>query len=377
MSGYRPQSYRRKKDKRLRWLYAIFFVLLVVTLKMRMQSRGIGPSTIFGREETPATSTRNDTDLEDDSLDAQLRLLSESDVRYVQESLSEPSPKPAREQTPEKPARSAAAEWLQPYAQTNASEHSPESDALVAEVIAGLKKKPADVIAARDRLNGMLSEPMSAKQTAFVKRTLTELAEKWLFSKTVCAGDEVCSNYKVKPGDNLGAIGKKCKVPYQLIMRINDITNPKSLRAGETIKVVNGPFNVVVSRSTFTMDLYIQNTYVRSFQVGLGRSEHQTPCGRWCVKSGGKLISPLWRDPDTGKNYQAEDPDYPLGSRWIALEGLEGEAKGRTGFAIHGTRNPEEIGRRSSRGCIRVRDDEVKLVYDLLVPKLSEVIVVD
>lgn len=376
MARYRSKSYRKRKDKRLKWLYAVFLLLAVVTIRMRMQSHGVGPSTIFGRDTSESTSTPSDIEYESDVFAPQLRLIPESDLESVRQTPSKPSPKPVLQKTTPPPAPRPE-RWPLPQTQDSASGHSPESEELVAEVMAGLKGKPANIIEARDKLNNVLAKPLSAKQSAFVKNTLAELAEKWLFSKTVCSQDEICSNYKVKPGDNLAAIGKKHKVPYQLIMRINNITDPRSLRAGETIKVVNGPFHVVVSRSTFTMDLYVRNTYVRSYRVGLGRSEHETPSGRWCVKPGGKLKSPLWRDPDTGKNYHPEDPDYPLGSRWIALEGLEGEAEGRTGFAIHGTRKPAEIGKQSSRGCIRVRDDEVKMVYDLLVPKLSEVVVVD
>jgi len=66
-----------------------------------------------------------------------------------------------------------------------------------------------------------------------------------------------------------------------------------------------------------------------------------------------------------------------LGARWIGLEGLEGEAKGRTGFAIHGTKNPEEIGKAVSRGCIRLYNEDVVLVYDLLMPGVSQVLVSD
>ena len=143
------------------------------------------------------------------------------------------------------------------------------------------------------------------------------------------------------------------------------------------IKVFNGPFHAIVYRSTFTMDLYLQNTYIRSFTVGLGRPGRETPTGIWRVRQGGKAHATTWRDPDTGKVYQPEDPDYPLGSRWIALEGLSGAAKGRTGFGIHGTKDPEQIGKAESRGCIRLHNGDVILIYNLLVPVFSTVEVVD
>ena len=89
------------------------------------------------------------------------------------------------------------------------------------------------------------------------------------------------------------------------------------------------------------LDLYLQNTYVKSFRVGLGKTGKDTPTGLWQVKSDGKLISPTWTDPDTGKTYKANDPDYPLGSRWIALKGVEGDGGGQDGFRDSRNEGPE------------------------------------
>jgi LysM repeat protein len=197
-----------------------------------------------------------------------------------------------------------------------------------------------------------------------------------LFSRTVFPEDELCSYYRVQPGDLLSTIGRRFKVPYEILMEINDIRRPEALQAGETIKVINGPFHARVYRSTFTMDLFLQDTYVRSFPVGLGKPGMETPTGLWAVKSGGKLIAPTWVDPVSGKKYEPVDPDYPLGSRWIGLEGLKGNAVGRTGFAIHGTKEPDQIGTAGSRGCIRMRNEDAVLLYSLQVPLYSRVEVV-
>ena len=219
--------------------------------------------------------------------------------------------------------------------------------------------------------------PLTEVQRSIVKDKLAELAEKWLFSRDCFPGDRLCSRYKVEPGEMLSQIAKRYKVPYEVLLGINNISRPEALRAGETIKVINGPFNAIVYRSDFVMDLYLQNTYVRSFKVGVGRADRPTPTGLWKVKADGKLIKPNWTDPDTGRLYSGDDPDYPLGSRWIGLEGVEGSAKDRTGFAIHGTKNPEDIGKASSRGCIRLYNGDAILVYSLLVPVHSDLRVVD
>jgi LysM repeat protein len=249
--------------------------------------------------------------------------------------------------------------------------------ALIIETTALINAKPSKIIEARDKLNDALMMPMSAQQRTFVRERLSELADKWLFSRTVFPDDKLCSSYTVKPGDRLQTIGEQFKVPYEILMSINNINRPEVLQAGGTIKVINGPFHARIYRSMFTMDLYLQNTFVRSFAVGLGKPGRETPAGLWVVKPGGKLIKPPWTDPDTGRRYEPEDPDYPLGSRWIGLEGIGGAAKGRTGFALHGTKEPTQIGTAGSRGCIRLHNGDVILVYNLLTPGLSQVEVVD
>lgn len=255
----------------------------------------------------------------------------------------------------------------------------PNSDAgrLIAEATELISEKPSRIVKARDKLNEALRMPISNQQRKFVKAQLSELADKWLFNRTVLPDDKLCDNYHVEPGDQLRFIGEQHKVPYEILMQINNISRPENLQAGQTIKVINGPFHAKVYRSTFTMDLYLQTTYVRSFPVGLGKPGMETPTGLWRVKPGGKLEKPIWTDPITGKTYHPEDPDYPLGSRWIALEGLSGAAKDRDGFAIHGTHEPEQLGSAGSQGCIRMENGEAILVYNLLVPVFSTVEVTD
>lgn len=252
-----------------------------------------------------------------------------------------------------------------------------EATALIAEAETLMSKGSSGIVAAREKLNEALRMPMSEQQRSSVKNRLSKLSDQWLFSRTVLPNDTLCESYMVRSRDRLAAIGDKYKVPYEILMRVNNITDPRTLQAGATIKVIKGPFHAKVYRSTFTMDLYVQNTYVRSFSVGLGKPGHETPTGLWRVRPGGKAYATSWRDPDTGIVYQPEDPDYPLGSRWIALDGLRGEAKGRTGFGIHGTKEPDQIGKADSRGCIRMFNGEVIQVYNMLVEGLSQVEVAD
>jgi len=257
------------------------------------------------------------------------------------------------------------------------TEPNPEAAKLIAQAMAFTNAKPARIIDARDILNDALAIPMNTQQRALVKKKLSELSDEWLFSRKFFPQDKLCESYQVRPGDQLRTIGKAHKVPWEILQDINKIIRPVNLQAGDRIKVINGPFHARVYRSTFTMDLYLQNTFVRSFPVGLGQPGMETPTGVWLVEPGRKLIKPPWPDPVTGKILYPGDPDYALGSRWIGLKGIEGNAKGRTGFGIHGTKEPETIGTASSRGCIRLDNGEAILLYNLLEPGFSRVEVVD
>lgn len=246
-----------------------------------------------------------------------------------------------------------------------------QAEALITEAMSLLNAAPSRTIEARDKLNETLKMPMSPQQAALVKSQMTKLSEQWLFSKTFYAQDTLCSSYKVQPGDRLEDIGNKYNVPYEFLMEINKIRRPESLRAGERIKVVNGPFHAKVYRSTFMMDVYLQGTYVKSFPVGLGASGRQTPLGLWHIKAGGKIPHAIYTDPDSGAVIHPEDPAYPLGSRWMAIEGLDDNTKDERGFGIHGTKDPQSIGKASSRGCVRLHNGDVIKVYNMLVASKS------
>jgi LysM repeat protein len=270
-----------------------------------------------------------------------------------------------------------------PQAKSDFSSIVAEANSLTSPRIAAILKDAQKdiaegrVIAARDALNDVLNMTMEENLREQIKKQMSTLANDWLFSRTVHLGDNSCSTYQVQPGDILTQVATGFKVPYQFLMRINNIPNEKSLQAGQVIKIVHGPFHGIVYRSSFTMDLYLQNIYIKTYRVGLGKEGHETPPGLWRAKVGGKLIKPTWTDPETGKTYHSDDPDYPLGSGWIALEGIDSRTRGIDGIAIHGTNDESSIGTKSSRGCIRLFNGELVELYDMFAEGFSELRIVD
>ena len=66
-----------------------------------------------------------------------------------------------------------------------------------------------------------------------------------------------------------------------------------------------------------------------------------------------------------------------MGERWLGLEGVSGEAAGQLRYGIHGTNDPVYVGQSMSMGCIRMYNEDVEWLYDMLVEEHSQVIIKD
>jgi hypothetical protein len=87
---------------------------------------------------------------------------------------------------------------------------------------------------------------------------------------------------------------------------------------------------------------------------GTGVLTGRTPTGTDTIAD--RLIGPTWYWQ--GYAVPSDDPEYPLGSRWLGLS--------RRGYGIHGTNEPESIGKQESPGCIRMHNADVEEVFDVV-----------
>lgn len=274
----------------------------------------------------------------------------------VRSATSQPSLSPPREPTPVAPSGS-----------TGAGARS--------AIDASRRKLAArDLAGARQELTAALSRNPAGADERELRGEMAKLADQTLFStERSDANDPLVTVYKIQDTDLLTNIGKKFKVPYEIIMEMNGIKDARRIRAGQTLRVPNGPFHARISKSKFRMDLYLQDTYIRSYPVGLGK-DSGTPEGGWEVES--RLPNPTYFPPASAEKKKIiapSDPANPLGEFWIGLRGISGEAKGQEGFGVHGTIEPDSIGKAASLGCVRMRNEDVAVVFKLLAPKHSTV----
>ncbi len=226
---------------------------------------------------------------------------------------------------------------------------------------------------ARGVLSAALARSTSSAESETIRSLLARAAELTIFSPTVQADDALMTTHKVAANEMLLKIAPKYRVPHEVIQQINGISNASRLRVGQTLKVPRGPFHARIYKSAFRLDLYLQDLYVRSFPVGLG-SVNGTPEGTWVV--GDRISNPTYYAPPSApdrRTIPGNDPSNPLGEHWIGLRGVDGAAVGQSGYGIHGTIEPESIGRNASLGCVRMHNEDVSFVFNALASGHSTV----
>lgn len=238
--------------------------------------------------------------------------------------------------------------------------------------LAAVKPKVSDLLAQADALTGtdaaavrlayieVLRAGYTGPREKEIKDRLSKLNDQILFSPEPCPEAVI---YTVTADDHagLGAIARRFDSTHELIMKIN--RKPSTvIRPGERLKIIPGPFDVVVRKGQFALEVYLKGAFVKHYRIGLGVN-NSTPVGEYHVTS--KLIKPSWFRP--GGEVPYGDPENPLGTRWI---GFFNE------YGIHGTWEPETIGREGSRGCVRMLNAEVEELFDLLVTGKSRITIV-
>ncbi len=238
------------------------------------------------------------------------------------------------------------------------------------------RNKPLEARRALSR--ALLSGSLDDFESDRTREQLRVLNERLVFSPEIVTNDPYAQAYVVQPNEILSKIVKDqgLAVDWRFILRINGIRDARNVRAGQRLKLISGPFHAVIAKSEYRLDLYLGRApnlvYVASFPVGLGEF-NSTPTGLFQVRESSKLIDPGWTNPRTRQYYASKDPENPIGERWIGLEGLEEHNRDLSGYGIHGTIEPESIGRQSSMGCIRMLPGDVEIVYEVMVEGASTI----
>ena len=208
----------------------------------------------------------------------------------------------------------------------------------------------------RNILSDLYFSETDNKKKSEIRKKLDELNKVLVFSMTP-SPDAIF--YKVKAGDSLIKIAKKYNINYAFIMRINNKSRTL-IKIGERLKILKGELSLLVDKSDYTLTILLNGHYIKQYPVGIGKSD-KTPVGVFIVDN--KLEKPTWYAPDGV--YPYGHPKNVLGTRWIGFE----DKNDLYGYGIHGTADPDSIGKDMSNGCIRMKNENVEELYDFVKSK--------
>ncbi len=237
-------------------------------------------------------------------------------------------------------------------------EVSESPQAAPAELPAGLKAEslaqidawlatgnPKDDLAAHKQLSILYWDHPEWRE--FLRSRIEKTAKSIYFSPQ----PHYMTPYTIQPGDQLTKIAKLYNVPWEYLAKLNE-ADPRKIRPGQKLKVIKGPFAAVVDLGRFELTIQHHGFFVKRYKVGIGK-DGTTPIGEFAVKD--KLTNPTYYGRDGV--IAADDPQNPLGEYWIDI----GDS-----YGIHGTIDPDSIGKAESRGCIRMLNGDADEVYGFL-----------
>ncbi len=188
-----------------------------------------------------------------------------------------------------------------------------------------------------------------------------EMQQRWkaLFSKEI-APDSI--TYTVKSGDSLYVLARKHHTTVDFIKKINGLKSD-NIYPKMKLKIHTAPFSIQIDKSKNILILYSNGEAVKKYSVATGK-KNCTPTGEFKITD--KLVHPTWFK--TGAILPPGSPENALGTRWMGFD--------KPAYGIHGTIEPKSIGTQASEGCIRMLNEEVEELYNI-VPVGTKVIVRD
>ena len=169
-------------------------------------------------------------------------------------------------------------------------------------------------------------------------------------------------SYEIVPGDSLGKLARKYSTTTQLIKRANGLKSDV-IRTGEKLRIWTAPFNILINKSQNVLFLKSGEEVIKIYHVSTGK-DNITPVGTFKIAT--KIEKPVWFR-NGGSPIPSESPENELGSRWM---GFDTDSH----YGIHGTLHPESIGQQVTAGCVRLKNEDVEELFDI-VPVGTQVVI--
>ena len=182
-------------------------------------------------------------------------------------------------------------------------------------------------------------------------------------------------------GGSLEAIAKKYNVGFLALLQANPGVDPYVPRAGSVLTIPlqtllpDAPREgLVLNLAELRLYYYPPGKYeVTVYPIGIGQLGGDTITPTMVTTVSDKRANPTWTPTaNIRARYKAmgidlpavmpAGPDNPMGHHAIRLAAYGGV------YLLHGTNADFGIGMRVSSGCIRLRDDDIKALYNEITP---------
>lgn len=179
--------------------------------------------------------------------------------------------------------------------------------------------------------------------------------------------------HRVRRGETWVGLGRRYRVAPELLRALNP--DDRVLRAGATVRVLDlatVPLRLEIRRGSFRLLVWRGETLLGVLPVGIGTADHPTPTGSTSVSI--CVRHPEWRDPVSRRVYRADDRRNVLGGYWMGFTVGDGRFRG---IGIHGYTAEDAsrwLGRPGSRGCIRLRQEDIAWLFPLVRPGVRALI---
>jgi lipoprotein-anchoring transpeptidase ErfK/SrfK len=215
------------------------------------------------------------------------------------------------------------------------------------------------LVEAKAKYQKLVAEYNNSPDVMAWQKKMEEINMKLLFT-AMPAPQSV--EYVIKPGDTLIKIAREHNTTPELIMKCNGLADTK-IMPGRKLKVWNAPFTIFVDKSQNILLLKTGEEVVKTYVVSTGK-DNSSPVGKFKIVN--KLTNPTWFK--AGAVVAPNSPENILGTRWMGFD--------LAGYGIHGTTEPQDLGKQVTLGCVRMRNEEVEELY-AIVPVGTEVSIVD
>ena len=170
------------------------------------------------------------------------------------------------------------------------------------------------------------------------------------------------ASYQVKPNDGLRKIALDHNTSSEAVQRSNGMKlTDFNVWLGKTFNIYAGDWQIIISKSRRKLYLFDGKKLFKVYNVGIGK-QGRTPTG--IFKTGGKRKNPDWYSPNGKIPFGSKE--NVLGTRWIRLVPDGKTSRPVSGLGIHGTWNPDSIGKAESNGCLRLLNKDVEELFAIL-----------